>query len=101
MRMLSLPIARRELLVFSRARATWRSRLQTSLMVFVFAILFAAMYHFAGQRALAQAMRVIGGCLSLVCLFAGVSLTADSIAEEKRAGTLGLLLLTKQSPFEI
>jgi len=99
--MLSLPIARRELLVLSRAKATWRSRVSTSLAVSIFAVIFAMTYRFFGQAALAQAMQMLGAVLSMMCLFMGVSLTADSIAEEKRAGTLGLLLLTNLSPFEI
>jgi len=101
MRMFALPIAERELLVLSRAGTTWRSRVGTSAVVFLFGVAFALLYHYGGQMAMAQAMRVIGVALSMMCLFAGVSLTADSIAEEKRAGTLGLLFLTHLSPLQI
>jgi ABC-type transport system involved in multi-copper enzyme maturation permease subunit len=99
--MLALPIARRELLVLSRASTTWRSRLGISAMVFVFGILMAVVYHYAGQFGLRQVMHFFGVGLSLMCLFAGVSLTADAIAEEKRAGTIGLLFLTNLTAFEI
>lgn len=99
--MLALPIARRELLVLARAATTWKHRLLSSAAVFGFGIVFALIYHYAGQMVLNQAMRFLGVGLSLMCLFAGASLTADSIAEEKREGTLGLLFLTNLSPFEI
>lgn len=59
------------------------------------------MYHYFGQMGINQMMRLIGLGLAMMCLFTGVSLTADSIAEEKRAGTLGLLFLTNLSPLEI
>ena len=101
MPMLALPIARRELLVLSRATNTWKSRLGTSAMVFVFGIIFAVTYHYGGQIALTRVMHLVGASLSLCCLFIGVSLTADAIAQEKREGTIGLLLLTNLSPFEI
>src|SRR3954469_12240545 len=101
MRMFALPIAERELLVLSRAGTTWRSRVGTSAVVFLFGVAFALLYHYGGQMAMTQGMRLIGVFLSMMCLFAGVSFTADSIAEEKRAGTLGLLFLTHQSPLQI
>jgi ABC-type Na+ efflux pump permease subunit len=101
MRMLALPIAGRELLVLSRAATTWRNRLATSGVVFIFGVVFAVMYQYAGQMPLNQVMRLIGIGLSVMCLFTGVSLTADSIAEERRTGTLGLLFLTNLSCFEI
>jgi ABC-type transport system involved in multi-copper enzyme maturation permease subunit len=101
MRMLALPIAGRELLVLSRAATTWRNRLRASGVVFVFGVIFALLYHYAGKMPLSQIMRLIAVGLSLMCLFTGASLTADSIAEEKRAGTLGLLFLTNLSRFEI
>lgn len=99
--MLALPIARRELLVLARAAGTWQKRSVSSLAVLGAGIVFAFIYHKAGQMLLNQAGHLLGIGLSMICLFAGVSLTADSIAEEKREGTLGLLLLTNLSPFEI
>src|SRR6185436_5640500 len=101
MRMVALPIAGRELLVLSRAATTWRNRLANSGVIVLCGIGFAVLYHYAGQIGLAQAMRLIGVGLSIMCLFAGVSLTADAIAEEKRAGTLGLLFLTHLTPFAV
>lgn len=99
--MLALPIARRELLMLSRAGATWKNRIGVSIVVFGAGSLLAAMYHYGGQMALGTAVHFIGAGLSMMCLFAGVSLTADSIAEEKRGGTLGLLFLTHLRPIEI
>ncbi|HKQ37578.1 MAG TPA: ABC transporter permease [Verrucomicrobiae bacterium] len=99
--MLALPIARRELLVLSRAPLTWKNRMGVSAVVLGAAILLSVFYHFGGSKALTMGMHFFGGMLSMMCLFAGVALTADSIAEEKRAGTIGLLFLTDLSPFEI
>lgn len=36
----------------------------------------------------------LAGCAFILCLFAGVFLTSDSLSEEKREGTLGLLFLS-------
>ena len=101
MRMLALPIARRELLALARAGATWKNRIGVSVLVMGAGVLLSLLYHYGGQIAMTTAMHFIGSTLSLMCLFSGVALTADSIAEEKRTGTLGLLFLTHLSPFEI
>jgi ABC-type Na+ efflux pump permease subunit len=101
MRMLALPIARRELLVLSRAWGTWKNRIGVSVMVLGAGILLSGLYHYGGQMAITFAMHFVGSTIALMCLFTGVTLTADSIAEEKRNGTLGLLFLTHLSPFEI
>ncbi|HTD86216.1 MAG TPA: hypothetical protein VK850_06535, partial [Candidatus Binatia bacterium] len=99
--MLALPIARRELLALARAGATWKNRIGVSVLVMGAGVLLSLLYHYGGQIAMTTAMHFIGSTLSLMCLFSGVALTADSIAEEKRTGTLGLLFLTHLSPFEI
>jgi ABC-type transport system involved in multi-copper enzyme maturation permease subunit len=101
MHMLDLPIARRELLVLSRVAATWKGRAFSSALVLIFGVLLALVYHYGVQMVLTQVMHLVGTGLSLMCLFAGVTLTADSIAQEKRGGTLGLLFLTHLSAFEI
>ena len=101
MRMLALPIARRELLVLSRAWMTWKNRIGVSVLVLGGGILLSLLYHYGGQMAMTFAMHFVGSALSLMCLFSGVALTADAIAGEKREGTLGLLFLTHLSPFEI
>lgn len=99
--MLALPIARRELLILARASWTWQTRITTSIVVFICGAGFALLYDRLGQIGVVQAMHLLGVGLSFVCLFTGVALTADSIALEKREGTLGLLFLTHLSPFEI
>ena len=41
-----------------------------------------------------QLFAALAGCAFILCLFAGVFLTSDSLSEEKREGTLGLLFLS-------
>jgi ABC-2 family transporter protein len=92
-----LPIVERELRVGARRRFTYWSRLAAA----VFALLIlVAMYTLAaasrgaifsagqGQFAVLKWLSFIFACS------AGVFLTADTLSEEKREGTLGLLFLT-------
>lgn len=87
--------------MLSRAGATWKSRIGVSAVVLVTGVGLSVFYNYVGPMAFNMGTHFIAGSLSMMCLFAGVSLTADSIAEEKRAGTIGLLFLTPLTPFEI
>ena len=95
-----LPIARRELLVASRRRTTFFVRLATAIGAALLG--FALLAFGGGARASGDLLftyLVQGGFL--YALFAGVLLAADSISEEKRNGTLGLLFLTDLGGFDI
>lgn len=91
-----LPIVQRELRVAARRKSTWRVRAWTAALA-----MFAALW-FLVPVGLGAGPRHIGGPLfgvlvfyaSVLCLLAGVFLTADCLSEEKREGTLGLLFLT-------
>lgn len=98
---LTLPIAQREMLVMAKSPAFYRTRLGSSVVLFLFGIGFGLIYHYAGVRAIGEIVQVLAFILITVCMFAGVHLTSDSIAREKREGTLGLLFLTHMSPFQI
>ena len=96
-----LPIAARELLVASRRKTTFRVRLATAggAALLGFALLA---FSGAGSRSTGDLLftyLVQGGFL--YALFTGVLLAADTISEEKREGTLGLLFLTDLGGFDI
>lgn len=62
---------------------------------------FVIAYNQAGRNATQVMFALMGFLLLQVCLFGGAQATADSISKEKREGTVGLLLLTSLSPFQI
>lgn len=99
--MVSLPIAQREMLVLARSPLLYRTRITNSIAMLFLGVGFAALYHYTGLMVVGQLVPMLTFILLLICLFAGVHLTADSIAREKRDGTLGLLFLTNLTPFQI
>lgn len=88
-------------MLLARSPALYRTRITNSIALLCLGAGFSLVYHYAGSRALAQVLPMLTFVLLMVCLFAGVHLTADSIAREKREGTLGLLFLTHLTPFQI
>lgn len=97
----TLPIAQREMLVLAKSPMLYRSRVTSSIALLCLGICFGLIYHYAGLRPLGQVLPLLVFILLMICLFAGVHLTADSIAREKREGTIGLLLLTNLTPLQI
>lgn len=97
-----LPIAERELRVAARRRSTYWLRFAVPFGLLV----LAAWVFLANQR---DSQRQIGmvifymltGGLTLYSLTAGLRSTADSLAEEKRDGTLGLLFLTDLRGYDV
>ena len=89
------------MLVMAKSAALYRGRIGNSIGLLVLGAAFAAIYHFAGLRAVSSMVQSVAGIFIVICLFAGVHLTADAIAQEKREGTLGLLFLTPLTPFQI
>lgn len=97
-----LPIVARELRVVSRRAATYWTRFTFALLAmvvasFVWAIVTRESPRHAGF-ALFVAMSVIA---YIYVLLAGAIATADSVSEEKREGTLGLLFLTDLKGYDI
>ncbi|MDP7048425.1 MAG: ABC transporter permease subunit [Verrucomicrobiota bacterium] len=91
------PIVGRELLVASRRRETQVIRFVTALTaIVVLAWMFIVMsMDNAPPHEFSQIIfGVIAGFAFFFCNLAGVRLTADTLSEEKRNGTLGLLFLT-------
>lgn len=86
----------------ARRRATRGFRLGAAgvgigALVFIYLATPAALGVGAGRLA----FDVLSGILLLFCTFAGVFLTADCLASERREGTMGLLLLTDLTKWDI
>lgn len=96
-----MPIAYREMLVLARSPAAYRARMMTGLGSLVAGAGFAVIYSRAGIGSTQQFIGGISQALSLMCIFMGANLTSDSVAREKREGTLSLLFLTHLSAFQI
>src|ERR1041384_4299791 len=94
--MTALPILERELRVATRRKSTYRLRLWTSLNAFVLCFLLLPFTGvFSGNPAAGQVIfKILSTYAFALTLVAGVFLTAHSIADEKRDGTIGLLFLT-------
>ena len=95
------PVIHRELRVASRHRETWRLRLAFgigALLAFSFGMLMPHVSLRERGMVVLVCLAVVGCALSL---FTGAYLTADSITEEKREGTLGLLFLTPLKGWQI
>ncbi len=91
-----LPIIERELRAAARRKGTFRVRWWTTLIA-TFVTLVSL--RFVSTRPLPAGVTnplfaVLAGCAFILCLLAGVFLTSDSLSEEKREGTLGLLFLS-------
>ncbi len=97
-----LPIVERELRVAARRRATYWNRLGVAL---VGLIIGGWIMLFPGMRSPQILGMALFYGLAVVSFFysgfAGVLSTADSLSEEKREGTLGLLFLTDLKGYDI
>ena len=91
-----LPIAQRELRAASRRLSTHRLRCGTALLAMGLSLYWPVVAPaIAGAASVANPLfGVQTACAFGVSLLAGVFLTSDCLSEEKREGTLGLLLLT-------
>lgn len=89
------------MLVLARSAVLYRTRITNSIALLFAGAGFATLYHYTGLMVVGQLVPMLSFIILLICLFAGVHLTADSISREKRDGTLGLLFLTNLSPFQI
>jgi ABC-type transport system involved in multi-copper enzyme maturation permease subunit len=91
-----LPIAERELRVAARKPKTYRNRWIAALIALIAGgwMLTGLMRLGGGGLSGMQALFFIGQPALVVCIFGGLAQTCDSLSEEKREGTLGLLFLT-------
>jgi ABC-type transport system involved in multi-copper enzyme maturation permease subunit len=97
-----LPIVERELRVASRRKATYWMRFLLAGGVFAVWLLLLLM---APARAPLPRGQLLFASLSVLllvfCFFSGIFLTADSVSEERREGTLGLLFLTDLDGYDV
>lgn len=90
-----LPIVGRELRVAARRRASHWNRVVAALLALALSGFVYAAFALRGVAELGVALFVSLAWLAFVfCVLAGARLTADTISEERREGTLGLLFLT-------
>jgi ABC-type transport system involved in multi-copper enzyme maturation permease subunit len=96
-----LPIVVRELQVAARRPATYRLRVLVGGAAALVALVMMVFARF-GPAAVGKTMfwTLVVGAFGF-CLLEGIRSTADSIAEEKREGTLGLLFLTDLRYYDV
>jgi ABC-type transport system involved in multi-copper enzyme maturation permease subunit len=99
-----LPIAERELRVAARKRTTFWIRLSAALLTLIIAAGMLLIFSNLGGP-MPNTGRVLFSILAWMAFAyafaAGVFLTADSLSEEKREGTLGLLFLTDLRGYDV
>lgn len=88
-----LPVAQRELLAASRRRVTFRVRGAAGILAVLVGFL-GLLGNGAGSGAGAPMFHFLAYLAAFVSAVAGLILTSDAIAAERREGTLGLLFLT-------
>lgn len=98
-----LPVAHRELLAASRRKATFRMRIWASLIASGLAFLMLVFIGISGSgprsgQVVFYTLVIAGHFFAFI---AGLFLTADSIATERRDGTLGFLFLTDLNGVDI
>src|SRR3954463_13196067 len=97
-----LPIVARELRVASRRRGTYWTRAGAALFVIVVGTwIFLMMLRVPTEVTAKVIFGVLAGSAGFYCLMRGVGATADSLSEEKREGTLGLLFLTDLKGYDV
>jgi ABC-type Na+ efflux pump permease subunit len=97
-----LPIVSRELRLASRRRGTYWLRSGAALLVMLVGTWVFVMFRMEPPKDLAMTLFCIltGGSV-LFAILSGPRSTADSISEEKREGTLGLLFLTDLRGYDV
>jgi ABC-type transport system involved in multi-copper enzyme maturation permease subunit len=99
----ALPIVHRELLILSRRRWFYWLRTGVGMVIaLVSCLVLAITWNLGAAQGLgAPLFRTLTVLSYCICLLAGPVLLADSVAEEKSAGTLGLLFLTNTRSHDI
>ncbi len=98
-----LPIVVRELRLAARRKSTFRIRTWTAVLA-IFLCLTSMLFLWAtsGRQNIGQPLFVNLTAYAFgLCLLGGLFLTADSLTEERREGTLGLLFLTDLHGYDV
>jgi ABC-type Na+ efflux pump permease subunit len=97
-----LPIVGRELRVAARRRGTYVARCAAAAAVFVIGAWFYLIMPYAPPATISQGLfSILSGAALLYAFVSGAHFTANSISEEKRDGTLGLLFLTDLKGYDV
>ena len=98
-----LPIVERELRVAARSKITHRIRIYTALVGIIVTCVFLTIESRTGSGFnLGSYLFMALGWLSFIFVcFSGIILTSDSVSEERREGTLGLLFLTDLRGYDV
>jgi ABC-type transport system involved in cytochrome c biogenesis permease component len=97
-----LPIVARELRVASRRKSTYRFRLSVAVGALIIGGWIMLIPDLRSPQHLGMAMFIAISVVAFIESFlAGVITSSDSISEEKREGTLGLLFLTDLKGYDI
>jgi hypothetical protein len=97
-----LPVVERELRAAARRKGTFRARWWTAAIATAVTLASIAILNLAAVRAQGGALFASLTAFAFgLTLLAGVLLTADALAEEKRMGTLGLLFLTDLKGYDV
>jgi uncharacterized membrane protein YhaH (DUF805 family) len=97
-----LPIVAREMRVSARRPTSYWNRVVAATLALVVGVLVYANFGVGSLPDLGMALFIALAWLAFVfCALAGARLTADSISEERREGTLGLLFLTDLKGYDI
>lgn len=99
-----LPIVERELREGARRNSTRYVRLAVAavaLAIALFQLTFIPLFTGMGRSSGSTGFSIMTGYAFLLCLLAGIFITADCLSEEKREGTLGLLFLTDLRGYDV
>lgn len=98
-----LPVVARELRILPRRKSTYWARAGTAViavLIMVWVLVFAAS-HLSYSELGTSLFLILTSVAFAAALLVGMQATADSVSEEKREGTLGLLFLTDVGPMDI
>ena len=99
-----LPIVDRELREGARRTSTRYVRLvvaAVALVISLFQLVLMPLMMGFGRSSGSAGFGIMTGYAFVLCLLAGVFITADCLSEEKREGTLGLLFLTDLRGYDV
>jgi len=99
-----LPIVDRELREGARRKSTRYVRLTVAavaLVISLFLMAFMPVLIGGGRMSGSSGFGFMTGYAFVLCLLAGIFVTADCLSEEKREGTLGLLFLTDLRGYDV
>jgi len=99
-----LPIVERELREGARRKSTRYVRLTVAavaLVISLFLLAIIPLMRGMGGGSGSNGFAITTGYAFILCLLAGIFITADCLSEEKREGTLGLLFLTDLRGYDV